>query len=145
MKYLSLDQNELRELRNLRLGSLSFSMAIIFLAGIATALIANHIFSLLIVPLAVSVLVIVTGILFVFYANRAYIADLQQKKKKIYKGVLSSRRISTRHGNERFEFNVDGNIFIVDKESFTSFQEGDLLEFHIAPSLKHLFKIEKVG
>lgn len=144
MKYLSLDAEELKELRNLRIGSVFLSMAIIMLSAIAAALVANQFIHNAIFAGITSVLVIGSGVGLVFYSNRAYISDLKQKRKKVYRGLLSSRKVTSRHNHARYEFNVDGNIFLVDEATYRRYQEGDMLEFHIAPKIKHLFRVEKI-
>ncbi|HVD98158.1 MAG TPA: hypothetical protein VNB90_08120 [Cytophagaceae bacterium] len=66
------------------------------------------------------------------------------KQKKVYRGVLSFKIVSRKNRKRKYLFNVDGNIFYVDRKDFDCIQEGDIVEFHVSSSTKYLFRVEKV-
>lgn len=143
MKYLSLNNEELKELINLKKSSF---IGYIIIFGVM--LIASYFISESILPedgiqpLTIVVLFAISYLFLVFYSNRSYFNDLLKKEKKVYKGVLSTK---TQKTNSKYQFNMDGNIFVVDKETYEKFEIGDILEFHISANTKHLFKVEKVA
>ena len=146
MKYLSLNNDELKELINLKKGS--FLGYFIIFGVIITA---SYLISDSILPdndnvsvLSIVLLMAVSYLFIFFYSNKDYFYDLIKKEKKVYKGVLSSKTAKMKE-DHKYQFNMDGNIFVVDKETYDKFTEGDIVEFHISPFTKHLFKVEKVN
>jgi hypothetical protein len=144
MKYLSLNNDELKELINLKKVSFIGYMIIFGIIAVASYFISDRILtdSNDISSLGVMFLFMVSYLFLFFYSNRSYFYDLLKKEKKVYKGVLSSKIFKSRE--HKYQFNMDGNIFVVDKEIFEKFEEGDIVEFHISACTKHLFKVEKV-
>ena len=144
MKYLSLNNEELKELINLKKVSFISYMIIFGVIAAASYFISDRILpdNYDLSPLGVMFLFMVSYLFLYFYTNRSYFYDLLKKEKRVYKGVLSSKTFKSREN--RYQFNMDGNIFIVDKEIFEKFEEGDIVEFHISARTKHLFKVEKV-
>jgi hypothetical protein len=145
MKYLSLERSELKELIYLKIGAFSLSLTIIILSGIALGLISFQLSHSLPLALLLGIAFIVGGIFIIFFTNRAYFEDISKKEKRVYRGVISQKKIILRNNKKSFAFNVDGNIFLVDEENYTKFEEGEVLEFHVSPGLKHLFRIDRVA
>ncbi|HVD97865.1 MAG TPA: hypothetical protein VNB90_06645 [Cytophagaceae bacterium] len=145
MKYLSLNNDELRELINLKKGSFIGYLIFFGIIAIASFLISDHILpaNTELGPYAVATLFALSYLCFFFYSNRSYFEDLLKKEKKVYKGVLSRKSYKSRE--DKYQLHMDGNVFIVDKESYNAFSEGDIVEFHISARTKHLFKVEKVS
>lgn len=142
MKYLSLNNEELKELINLKknvfIGNLIlFGVMLIALYFIAVRILPED----GVQPFTVVILFAVSYLFIIFYSNRSYFTDLLKKEKKVYKGVLSTKT----QKSSKYQFNMDGNIFVVDKETYEKFEIGDILEFHISANTKHLFKVEKVA
>ena len=72
--------------------------------------------------------------------NKEYLQEIFQKRKRVYKGVLGIKTCS----HNEYSFYMDGHVFLVGKEYYHQFKEGDLLEFHISPSTRHLFKVVRI-
>lgn len=144
MKYLSLSNDELRELINLKKVSFISYMIIFGVIASASYFISDRILpdNNDLAPLGVMSLFTISYLFLFFYSNRSYFYDVLKKEKRVYKGVLSSKTFKSREN--KYQFNMDGNIFVVDKEIFEQFEEGDIVEFHISARTKHLFKVEKV-
>lgn len=145
MRYISLNDDEFNELLNFRKSNF-FLFVLTCLALVASTYffledVMPSNTELASIPLAM--LVLITFSIIFIYANKRYLSDLFKREKKIYKGVLSEKSFKVKTG--KYQFNTDGNIFVVDKESYDFFVEGDILEFHTSPLTKYLFKIEKVG
>jgi flagellar biosynthesis/type III secretory pathway M-ring protein FliF/YscJ len=141
MKYLSLNNEELKELINLKKGSFIGFGLVIGLVSIVSYFVSDYILpDNSISPLAIVVLLILSFAFVFVYSNREYLQELQKKQKKVYRGVLSHKSAK----DERYQFNMDGNIFLVDKDTYENFAEGDIVEFHISSFIKHLYKVEKV-
>ncbi|HSZ26360.1 MAG TPA: SoxR reducing system RseC family protein [Cytophagaceae bacterium] len=146
MKYLTLSREELKELIKLKksifLGYLiAFSIILIVSYFISDSILTDKNG---ISPMAIVFLLTISYLVIFFYSNRSYFLDLLKKEKRVYKGVLSSKTIKSKE-HTRYHFNMDGNIFIVDKETFDRFSEGDIVEFHMSSFTRHLFKVEKVN
>lgn len=144
MKYLHLNKEEFNELLKLKKGSF-IAQSIIF----TVILISTYILSSLslsnnksITPLSIVGILFTSNLIIFIFANRTYFHDLVKKEKRVYTGVLSNKKEKNDQKN-RYQFNMDGNIFIVDKETFEKFDIGDIVEFHISSFTKHLFKVEK--
>ena len=146
MKYLSLNNEEFKELINLRKGSFLGYFIILGIIIITSYLISDSILpdNDRISPITIVLLMAVSYLFIFFYSNKDYFYDLIKKEKKVYKGVLSSKTTKIKE-DHKYQFNMDGNIFVVDKETFDKFNEGDIVEFHISPFTRHLFKVEKVS
>ncbi len=144
MKYLSLNQEEIKELINLKKGNFISHLIIFFIVVIAAYFISDSILTdnKGISSLSIVVIFTIVNLIIFFYTNRSYFHDLLKKEKKVYTGVLSNKTAKEKENN-KYQFNMDGNIFIVDKETFEKFHVGDIVEFHISSFTKHLFKVEK--
>lgn len=145
MKYLSLEQSEWRELINLKKGSLIgyiifFSLLLLVSFFVSEAVLPS---SSDISPLSIAVIIALSYSIIFIFSNKDYLVDLIKKEKRVYRGVLSIKSIKSKSG--KYMFNIDGNIFIIDKETYDLYQEGDVLDVHISACMKHLFKIEKVS
>jgi hypothetical protein len=143
MKYLSLDNSEFRELLQVK----RVSFIIYLVASIIFALISYLVLDKIIAGRAListlSIVLFLAGasLIIFIYSNRDYFLDLIKKEKKVFKGVLSSKTARKNY----YVFNMDGNGFVVDKETFDNCNEGDIVEFHTSPLSKYLFKVEKVS
>ena len=144
MKYLSLNNEELKELINLKKGNFISYLTVTFSISIISYFIFDWILIDNTAISAMSIVFIISSIFLIifFYLNRSYFHDLLKKEKKVYTGVLSTKTEKIKADN-KYQFNMDGNIFIVDKETFEKFNVGDIVEFHISSFTKHLFKVEK--
>lgn len=146
MNYLTLSKQELKELLQIRTRDF-------FIYGVALILLpfAYQKAILLVLPqingtdLVMAVILFITGFLmYLWYINKRYFFELLvSRKKKIYMGVLANKSIYKTPVANKYSFNMDGYIFYVNEEIYSRFQEGDFLEFHISPSTKHLFRVEK--
>lgn len=144
MKYLSLNNEEIKELINLKKVSFIGYMIIFGIITFASYFIAARILpdNNDLSPSVIMILFMASYLFIFFYTNRSYFYDLMRKEKRVYRGVLSSKTLKNR--DHKYQFHMDGNIFVVDKETFEKFEEGDIVEFHISVRTKHLFKVEKV-
>ncbi|HWZ23260.1 MAG TPA: hypothetical protein VNW06_11435 [Cytophagaceae bacterium] len=147
MKYLSLDNSEFRELLHLkRVTFIVYLVASIIFASISYLVLDKIIAGRAIISTLPIVLFLAGSSLIIFiYSNRDYFLDLIKKEKKVFKGVLSSKTARNKDGRNYYVFNMDGNGFVVDKETFNNCNEGDIVEFHTSPLSKYLFKVEKVS
>ncbi len=145
MKYLSFNNDELKELINLKKGSFIGFLIMFGIIAVASYFISDRILqdNNELTPFAVMILFVVSYLFILFYSFRSYFYDLVKKEKRVYKGVLSSKTVKNKE--EKYQFHMDGNVFIVDKETYAKFEEGDIVEFHISARTKHLFKVEKVS
>ncbi len=147
MKYLSLDNSEFRELINLK----RESFAVYFVSSIIFALLSYVILDRIIADsIGINTLYIVlflafSSLIIFIYLHKGYFLDLIKKEKRVFSGVLSSKTARNKDGRDYYVFNMDGNSFVVDKETFDNCNEGDILEFHTSPLSKYLFKVEKVS
>jgi hypothetical protein len=142
MKYLNLNNNEMKELLYVRKEHF-----VIYLITLSIISISSYVLLLLIVPRAALFLGLVFTIAYIGYvvfSNRKYLKELIYKQKKVYRGALSFKTISKRNKKKKYIFNVDGHTLYVDKKNFEFIQEGDVVEFHVSSSTKHLFRVEKV-
>lgn len=146
MNYLTLSRQEIRELLQIRLRDFFiYAVALILLPFVYQKVV------LLVVPqisgadLFMAVLLFITAFLmYLWYINKRYFFELLvSRQKRIYMGVLANKSVYKLPVGSKFSFNMDGYIFYVNEETYNRFQEGDFLEFHISPSTKHLFKVEK--
>ena len=142
MKYLNLNNNEMKELLYVRKEHF-----VIYLITLSIISISSYVLLLLIVPRAALFLELVFTIAYIGYvvfSNRKYLKELICKQKKVYRGALSFKTTSKRNEKKKYIFNVDGYTLYVDKKNFELIQEGDVVEFHVSSSTKHLFRVEKV-
>jgi hypothetical protein len=143
MKYLNLNNSEMRELLYIRrerfvlyvitLSIISLSSYMLLQSVIKTSM--NSFFALLF-SMAYTV--------YVLYTNRDYLKELIFKQKKVYRGALSFKTFYHNNKKGKYLFNVDGRIFYVDRKNFECIKEGDIVEFHVSSSTKHLFGVRKV-
>ncbi len=144
MKYLSLNNEELKELINFKKNSFIGYLVAFGIIAVATYFISARVLpdNIELTPFVVMLLFTFAYLLLFFYSNRTYFLDLLKKEKKVYTGVLSNKTFKNKEN--KYQFNMDGNIFVVDKETYEKFEEGDIVEFHISACTKYLFKVEKV-
>ncbi|MCU0430841.1 MAG: hypothetical protein MUF42_12830 [Cytophagaceae bacterium] len=145
MKYLSLEKDELKELIFLRLGSFSISLFILALSCFTIGLILHQFVHSSILFAGIPILFFMTGLSVLIYSQRPYLKDLTKKEKKVYKGILARKKEISKNKKIMYTFNVDGYIFHVEEEHYRQYKEGDFLEFHISPGIKHLFRVDKVA
>jgi hypothetical protein len=143
MKYLNLDNNEMRELLYIR----RERFVLYFFTLLFISIGSYFLFQLIMrTPwtgmLALLIALSYTG--FWLYTNRKYLKELIRKQKKVYRGALSFKAVSRRNKKRKYMFNIDGHVFYVDRRKFECIQEGDIVEFHVSSSTKHVFKMEKI-
>jgi hypothetical protein len=149
MQYLKLEKTEIKELRNITKENIRFFpiififLSIIFAAFINLAPInltktfqldSLHCFAL-------TILISVIFIVIFFRDKVSYLKDIIANKKKIYGGILASKQHTSKNGNEKFYFYMDGNKFSVTKEDFEKYKEFDSIQFHLSIHSKYIFKI----
>ena len=144
MKHLNLNGNEMKELLLLRRDHFLSCLAILVVIISGSYLLLNFVLKAYLNIFFVSLLAIVY-IVYVIHTNRKYLTEIILKQKKVYRGALAFKLISPRKKKGKYMFNVDGRIFYVDRKNFECIQEGDIVEFHVSSSTKHLFKVEKVA
>jgi hypothetical protein len=146
MKYLSLNSDEIKELIALKKGSFIGYLITFIVILVVSYFVLDRILPDKngISPISIVFILTTSNLILFFYFNRSYFHDLLKKEKKVYKGVLSSKTCKVKEDN-KYQFNVDGNIFVVDKDIYERFNEGDIIECHISAFTKHIFKVEKVG
>ncbi len=143
MKYLDLNNSEVKELLNVRKDHFIIYSITLLLIALSAYLLLK-----LIIPRAYVgiflVLIVLIYIIGVVVSNRKYLKEIICKQKKVYRGALSFKISYKKNKRKIYLFNMDGHTFYVDKRNFESIQEGDLVEFHVSSSTKHLFRIEKI-
>lgn len=144
MKYLDLDNKEVRELLYIRRERLLAYFLTLLIISIGSYILLQLIMKLFLGIFFVLLIAILYTVYF-SYTNRKYLKELILKRKKVYRGALSFKSVSLRSKKGKYIFNVDGHIFYVDRKNFELIQEGDIVEFHVSSSTKHLFKVHKVG
>jgi hypothetical protein len=143
MKYLDLNNNEVKELLNVRKDHFIFYSVTLLLLAIGAYLLLK--LTIHGAYIGIFVLVIILAyIIGVIFSNRKYLKEIIYKQKKVYRGALSFKLSYKKNKRKKYLFNMDGHTFYVDKRNFESIQEGDIVEFHVSSSTKHLFRIEKI-
>ncbi len=147
MRYLSLDSSEFRELLNFKKGSFLIYLLLSSILILISYIISERILSdeIGISTLYIVLFIAISSSVIFIYSNRGYFLDLIKKEKKVFKGVLSSKAVRGKNEKAYYVFNMDGNSFIVDKEIYENCEVGNIVEFHISPFTKYLFKVEKVS
>jgi len=145
MKYLSLNNDEFKELLSLRKSNLLGYLITLLIVILVSYTLLKRVIpgNMDVSAMSLTLLIALSYFIIFVYSNKSYFKDLIKGKKKVYKGVLSGKTFKATSG--KYQFNVDGNIFVVDKETFETYEEGDIMEFHTSPLTKYLFKVEKVG
>jgi hypothetical protein len=143
MKYLNLNNNEIRELLHVRRDQfMVYSITLLIIS------ISSYILLKLIIPgNYISILVVLVAIAYIIgvaFSNRKYLKEIICKQKKVYRGALSFKVAYKNNKRKKYIFNMDGQTFYVDKRNFESIQEGDIVEFHVSSSTKHIFRVEKI-
>ena len=143
MKYLNLNNNEMKALLHIR--SETFIVHAVILSIISVSfyfllqLILREFVSIFFV---MSFAIVYAG--YVLYTNRKFLKEIICKQKKIYRGIVSYKLFSPMNKKGKYIFSMDGRIFYVNRKYFECIQEGDTVEFHVSSSTKHLFLVEKV-
>jgi hypothetical protein len=147
MRYLSLDNSEFKELLNFKKVSFAVYLLLSTVLILISYIILDRILSdeIGISTLSIVLLLAVSSLAIFLYSNRGYLLDLIKKEKKVFKGVLSSKTIKGKNERTYYVFNMDGNSFIVDKDTFEKCEVGNIVEFHISSFTKYLFRVEKIG
>ncbi len=143
MKYLNLTNTEVKVLLQVRREQFaSYGLTLLLITGISYLLL-----QLILKPYASIFLVFFLAVAYIAYIlriNRKYLMEIFRKQKKVYRGALSFKIIYRRNKRRKYVFNVDGKNFYVDRKNFEYIQEGDIVEFHVSSSTKHLYKVEKI-
>lgn len=146
MQYLHLSREEFRELRNLHWKKIPvyaiMFVAIVSFSYIVSVRFTSHLYDG-VLPYWISGAIAFAFIGYVYYMNQRYLKDLIKKEKRVYKGILSKKVVSRRSKRERYFISMDGMIFETDLSNFNTLEEGDLIEIHISPEIRHLFKVSK--
>ncbi|MCS6824156.1 MAG: hypothetical protein NZ529_07640 [Cytophagaceae bacterium] len=142
MKYLSLNNDEYKELLRLKRHQLPFYLIVILLMTLATYLISIKFIFIedVLVSIVLTFLVLNLCLLFIYTKNRSYLHDLQKRKKRVYVGLVANKKIK----DSKYLINVDGNLFIVNDDVYHNLNIGDRVEIHTSEKSKHLFKVLKL-
>jgi hypothetical protein len=143
MKYLDLNNTEMKELLQMRREHFVIYIITLFIISGSTYIILHSLIKSFICVLFAAFLAFVYTC-YVIYINRKYLKEIIYKKKKVYHGAVSFKTVYQNGQKIKYLFNVDGRIFYVDKRKYESIEEGDIVEFHVSSSTKHLFKVEKI-
>ncbi len=143
MKYLNLNNREMKELLHIRSDTF-------IVHAVTLSIISGSFYFLL--PLIMKEYMSIFFVLFfaivymgyVLYTNRKFLKEIIYKQKKVYRGVLSFKVFSPKSKKGKYILSVDGRMFYVNKKYFEYIQEGDTEEFHVSSSTKYLFRVEKV-
>jgi hypothetical protein len=143
MSYITLSKKEIRELIQIRMPDLFKYLVTLMVLSFVCYELTRLMFPGIVYTgqLFVMLIFIAFYIGYLFYINKRFLMEIIYKRKIVYKGMLSAKIVSRNPSEGKYYFNMDGNIFSVGKEIFREFKEGDVLEFHISPSTKHLFKV----
>ncbi len=143
MSYITLSKKEIKELIQIRMPDLFKYLVTLMVLSFVCHETIRLLFprTVYIEQLGVVILFMVLYVGYLFHINKLFLTEIIYKRKIVYKGMLSSKMVSRNPSEGKYYFNMDGNIFSVGKEIFREFKEGDVLEFHISPSTKHLFKV----
>lgn len=144
MKHLNLSESEMKELLSLRRDHFLSCLATLLIITSGSFILLQFVLKAYLNIFFVTVLAM-AYIAYVIWTNRKYLTEIIRKQKKVYRGALAFKLISPRKKKGKYMFNVDGRVFYVDRKNFECIQEGDIVEFHVSSSTKHLFKIEKVA
>lgn len=144
MKYLSLDPEEIKELRSILNGILN-RYFIILLIGVGLCYFISEIifrdeFLQKNLALGMSLIFIFALLLRAKEAGLPYIVDLIKKEKKVHVGVISGK---TRKYNGVCYIYMDGTRYLVKESHFNLFNQGDIAEIHTSPKSKEVLMILK--
>jgi hypothetical protein len=143
MRYLNLNDSEIKELLYIRRERLVIYVLTLLVITAGSYLLLQW-FLRIYLSIFIVVFLALVYTTYTFYKNRKYLKEVFLKQKKVYRGVLSFKIVSRKNRKRKYLFNVDGNIFYVDRKDFDCIQEGDIVEFHVSSSTKYLFRVEKV-
>ena len=142
MKYLTLNNHELKKLLYLRREQLIIYLATLFIIILGSFIFLQMILKILIITFIV-IIFSISYTTFILYNNRKYLKELFHQQKKVYKGAISFKTVYKKNHKRKYVFNVDGHNFYVDRTNFEKLHEGDVIELHVSSSTKYLFRIEK--